>query len=278
MFEFCFFTFLSSHSTDSVPGYGRVGEAGGSSRSSETGKSQGYGAQRSPGPLLAKADNLGGYNNGATSYSGYQGGKAGQGFPQSSSGYPGGFERQQSYNSGASSNGLTGGYSRYCNLVSSLPPMYKRSIAVGVAAAVLTILQGKQVSAILTAAATASTPAARRRTTVPTSAPARRTTRRTRAAATPTRAPATSPPVSSRAAPATRTAPPQQAQGLQASSQENQETARLEVERLETVMTQRRLQAVLEPMVELARAQVAQMSQVWVCQQTPHCRALQRCL
>ena len=119
-----FFTFLSSHSTDSVPGYGRVGEAGGSSRSSETGKSQGYGAQRSPGPLLAKADNLGGYNNGATSYSGYQGGKAGQGFPQSSSGYPGGFERQQSYNSGASSNGLTGGYSRYCNLVSSLPPMY----------------------------------------------------------------------------------------------------------------------------------------------------------
>jgi len=100
-----------SSSTDSVPGYGRVGEAGGSSRSSETGKSQGYGAQRSPGPLLAKADNLGGYNNGATSYSGYQGGKAGQGFPQSSSGYPGGFERQQSYNSGASSNGLTGGYS-----------------------------------------------------------------------------------------------------------------------------------------------------------------------
>merc|ERR1712013_724085 len=100
-----------SSSTDSVPGYGRVGEAGGSSRSSETGKSQGYGAQRSPGPLLAKADNLGGYNNGATSYSGYQGGKAGQGSPQSSSGYPGGFERQQSYNSGASSNGLTGGYS-----------------------------------------------------------------------------------------------------------------------------------------------------------------------
>merc|ERR1712012_764008 len=100
-----------SSSTDSVPGYGRVGEAGGSSRSSETGKSRGYGAQRSPGPLLAKADNLGGYNNGATSYSGYQGGKAGQGFPQSSSGYPGGFERQQSYNSGASSNGLTGGYS-----------------------------------------------------------------------------------------------------------------------------------------------------------------------
>merc|ERR1712012_1391942 len=100
-----------SSSTDSVPGYGRVGEAGGSSRSSEPGKSQGYGAQRSPGPLLAKADNLGGYNNGATSYSGYQGGKAGQGFPQSSSGYPGGFERQQSYNSGASSNGLTGGYS-----------------------------------------------------------------------------------------------------------------------------------------------------------------------
>ena len=118
------FYILSSHSTDSVPGYGRVGEAGGSSRSSETGKSQGYGAQRSPGPLLAKADNLGGYNNGATSYSGYQGGKAGQGFPQSSSGYPGGFERQQSYNSGASSNGLTGGYSRYCNLVISLPPMY----------------------------------------------------------------------------------------------------------------------------------------------------------
>jgi hypothetical protein len=100
-----------SSSTDSVPGYGRVGEAGGSSRSSETGKSQGYGAQRSPGPLLAKAENLGGYNNGP-SYSGYQGGKAGQGFPQSS-GYPGGFDRQQSYNSGASSNGLTGGYSRY---------------------------------------------------------------------------------------------------------------------------------------------------------------------
>jgi len=98
-----------SSSTDSVPGYGRVGEAGGSSRSSETGKSQGYGAQRSPGPLLAKAENLGGYNNGP-SYSGYQGGKAGQGFPQSS-GYPGGFDRQQSYNSGASSNGLTGGYS-----------------------------------------------------------------------------------------------------------------------------------------------------------------------
>lgn len=94
-----------------MPGYGRVGEAGGSSRSSETGKSQGYGAQRSPGPLLAKAENLGGYNNGP-SYSGYQGGKAGQGFPQSS-GYPGGFDRQQSYNSGASSNGLTGGYSRY---------------------------------------------------------------------------------------------------------------------------------------------------------------------
>merc|ERR1719392_365601 len=71
-----------SSSTDSVPGYGRVGEAGGSSRSSETGKSQGYGAQRSPGPLLAKAENLGGYNNGP-SYSGYQGGKSGQGFPQS---------------------------------------------------------------------------------------------------------------------------------------------------------------------------------------------------
>jgi len=154
----------------------------------------------------------------------------------------------------------------------------QEAIAVGVAAAVLTILQGKQVSAILTAAAMASTPAARRRTMVPTSAPARRTTRRTRAAATPTRARATSPPVSSRAAPATPAAPPQQAQGLQASSQENQETARLEVERLETVMTQRRLQAVLEPMVELVRAQVAQMSQVWVCQQTPHCRALQRCL
>merc|ERR1719400_1782612 len=146
----------------------------------------------------------------------------------------------------------------------------QEAIAVGVAAAVLTILQGKQVSAILTSAATASTPAARRRTMVPTSAPARRTTRRTRAAATP--------PVSSRAAPATPAAPPQQAQGLQASSRENRETARLEAERLETVMTQRRLQAALELMVELVRAQVAQMSLVWVCQQTPHCRALQRCL
>ena len=146
------------------------------------------------------------------------------------------------------------------------------------AAAVLTILQGKQVSAILTAAAMASTPAARPRTMVPTSALARRTTRRTRAAATPTRARATSPPVSSRAAPASQAAPPPQAQGLQASSQENRETARLEAERLETVMTQRRLQAALELMVELARAQVAPMSQVWVCQQTPHCRALQRCL
>merc|ERR1719211_146696 len=94
----------------------------------------------------------------------------------------------------------------------------------GVAAAVLTILQGKQVSAILTAAAMASTPAARPRTMVPTLAPARRTTRRTRAAATPTRARATSPPVSSRAAPASQAVLPQQAQGLQASSQENQET------------------------------------------------------
>ena len=77
------------------------------------GKSAQYGGggqQRSPGPLLAKADNLG-YNNGGSGYSGYQGGKASQGFP--GSGYQGGFDRQPSGGYSASgSNGLSGSYGR----------------------------------------------------------------------------------------------------------------------------------------------------------------------
>lgn len=102
-----------SSSTDSVPSYGRVGEreAGGAPR--PDGKPAQYGGgqqqQRSPGPLLAKADNLG-YNNGGSGYSGYQGGKASQGFP--GSGYPGGFDRQPSGGYSAGSNGLSGSYGR----------------------------------------------------------------------------------------------------------------------------------------------------------------------
>jgi len=98
----------ASSSTDSVPGYGRVGERESSTSSSRPGDTKPqYGQntqQRSPGPLLAKAETLG-YNNGP-SYTAYQGTKANQGFP-STGGYPGtGFERQQS--SGYSnSNGLS---------------------------------------------------------------------------------------------------------------------------------------------------------------------------
>jgi hypothetical protein len=103
-----------------VPGYGRVGERDPTSASRPGEAKSQYGQasqQRSPGPLLAKAENLG-YNNGP-SYSGYQGGKAaGQGFP-SGQGYPGsagGFERQTSQGQQGyghqGTNGLSGGYSR----------------------------------------------------------------------------------------------------------------------------------------------------------------------
>ena len=103
-----------SSSTDSVPGYGRVGERDNNSASRAGEPKSQYGGssqQRSPGPLLAKAENLG-YNNGP-SYSGYQGGKSSnQGFPSGgSSGYPGsGFERQQSSGYSGASNGLSSGY------------------------------------------------------------------------------------------------------------------------------------------------------------------------
>ena len=103
-----------SSSSDSVPGYGRVGERETPGSRPGESKPQSYSSsqQRSPGPLLTKGENLG-YSSNGQSYGGSQGypGKAtSQGFP--SGGYPGsGFERQQSSGGYSNaSNGLSSGY------------------------------------------------------------------------------------------------------------------------------------------------------------------------
>ena len=149
--------------------------------------------------------------------------------------------------------------------------------AVGEAEAVLTILHGSRATAILMAVAVVLSTPAPPLTMVPTLELAPPTTRLTQGA-TPTPVRATTSRPASRAAQITPTAPRRRAQGLPVSSVVNQGARLQEVERLGAATIPRRLQAVLELMGELVRAQApAQMCQVLVCQQTQLFQVLLRC-
>jgi len=101
-----------SSSTDSVPGYGREGPSRPDSKSTAPGYGvPGSAPQRSPGPLITKADTLGGYNSPAYSYQSNNQSAPGKG--NNFTGYgPGSGQNYERQNSSgySSTNGLSSSY------------------------------------------------------------------------------------------------------------------------------------------------------------------------